>query len=139
MRIGYDEHDKDYSNYSNAAPTQATGKAGGNANIANLNDLNVNYAKQLDKQQSNPTGGYHTPPPTQSAYSQNPLAGAQQAYPFIPQQIISQHQPSGAPLIMPSNMQDNSRGGAGLANTNKQQQQQQQQSNKSAYQANSWS
>ncbi len=91
----------------------------------------MNYGKQLDKQQSNTTGGgYHTPPPTQSTYSQNQLAsaGGQQAYPYIAQQIIGQHQQGGTPLIMP-NMQDNSRGST---NTNKQQQ------NKSAYQAN-WS
>ena len=95
----------------------------------------------MDKQQSGTTtgggGGYHTPPPAQSTYSQNPLAGVggvgggQPAYqPYMPQQIIGQHQQGGAPLIMP-NMQDNQRGNS--ANTNKQQQ------NKSSYQANSWS
>ena len=59
------------------------------------------------------------------------VGGGQPAYqPYMPQQIIGQHQQGGAPLIMP-NMQDNQRGNS--ANTNKQQQ------NKSSYQANSWS
>ena len=99
----------------------------------------MNYAKQLDKQQT--TAGYHTPPPTQSTYSNtliNQATGAGgQPYPFMPQQILGQHQSGGAPLIMPG-MQDNSRNGAGLSNT-KQQQQSNQQQNKSSYQTNSWS
>jgi hypothetical protein len=110
-----------------------------------LNDLNVNYAKQLEKQQQQTNTGYHTPPPAQSTYS-NPLinqgnGAGQQPYAYIPQQMIGQHQhqhqPGGTPLVLPG-MQDNSRV-AGLSNPNVKQQQQQQLQNKSAYPANSWS
>lgn len=145
----YDEHGqaKDFQNYT----TQTQSGKNSNANITNLNDLNVNYTtKTLEKQQSNT--GYHTPPPSvpqQTAYANQLMnqvahnaaaaSGAQPPFTYMPAMMGT----PGTTQMIHASMQDNlaantraaanPSGAPGLTNTNSMK------SNKSTYPTNSWS